>query len=209
VAAAGGSAVASGRLSFLAVRLRAPEVVDSKHCQDYSERMLAQLPAASADITLDELVTALEAMCAGLPAVGDGRVSAAPDARTIRYYQSLGLVDRPLYRARQARYGRRHAAQAAAVKRLQVAGYKLDQIQLALSGATDAELEALLAEAGAASAPVFTGPAAVVAEPAPSPWGRSWSAQEIAPGVVVLVDPARVPDVASTLVTLARALGVA
>ena len=30
-----------------------------------------------------------------LGAAADGRVSAAPDARTVRYYTTLGLLDRP------------------------------------------------------------------------------------------------------------------
>ena len=40
-----------------------------------------------------------------LGAAPDARVSAAPDARTVRYYTTLGLLDRPKIENRQARYG--------------------------------------------------------------------------------------------------------
>ena len=46
-----------------------------------------------------------------LEAQPDGRVNAAPDARTVRYYGTLGLVDRPSIVDREARYGRRHVLQ--------------------------------------------------------------------------------------------------
>lgn len=158
-----------------------------------------------ADVSLDELVEWLAGVCASFPAADDARVTVAPDARTIRYYQSLGLVDRPAYRGRQARYGRRHALQAATVKRLQGAGYRLDQVQALLAGATDAELEALLG--GAAGAPGGSEAPSVVSEPPPAPWGRAWSARELAPGVIALIDSAQVVDVEATLRVLARALG--
>lgn len=166
---------------------------------------MVQTPPPLADFSLDELVEWLAGVCAELPAAGDARVAAAPDARTVRYYQSLGLVDRPAYRGRQARYGRRHALQAAAVKRLQAAGYRLDQVQALLAGATDSELGVLL-DGGPGPTGGGEG-ASVVAEPPPAPWGRGWSARELAPGVIVVVDPAQVVDVEATLRALARALG--
>src|SRR6266481_996794 len=46
-----------------------------------------------------------------LDAAADARVSAAPDARTVRYYTTLGLLDRPKIEGRQARYGERHVLQ--------------------------------------------------------------------------------------------------
>ena len=43
-----------------------------------------------------------------------------PDARTIRYYATLGLIDRPeAFRGRTALYGARHLSQLVAIKRLQ------------------------------------------------------------------------------------------
>ena len=79
-----------------------------------------------------------------LAAQSDRRVSAAPDPRTVRYYTTLGLLDPPAIRDRQARYGGRHVLQLAAIKALQAAGLSLGAIQERLYGLSDAELEALL-----------------------------------------------------------------
>ncbi|HWT85302.1 MAG TPA: MerR family transcriptional regulator, partial [Myxococcales bacterium] len=71
---------------------------------------------------LDELSTRVAGELAerGLHgAAADGRVSAAPDSRTVRYYTTLGLLDRPTIEARQARYGERHLLQLLAIKALQ------------------------------------------------------------------------------------------
>ena len=78
-----------------------------------------------------------------LQAQADGRVAAAPDARTVRYYGTLGLVDRPGIVEREARYGQRHLLQLVAVKRLQAEGRSLAEIQTELAGATDEALAAV------------------------------------------------------------------
>lgn len=93
-----------------------------------------------------------------------GRVRDIPNARTIRYYGTLGLVDKPsAFRGRTALYTRRHLLQLVAIKRLQAQGTSLDAIQAQLTGATDAELTQLakLPEAPparAAPAPSREGP---------------------------------------------------
>jgi DNA-binding transcriptional MerR regulator len=74
----------------------------------------------------------------------DNRVSAAPDMRTIRYYTSLGLLDRPLIKGRVAKYSRRHVLQLLAIKMLQGTALPLSEIQEHLYGLTDSELEALI-----------------------------------------------------------------
>jgi DNA-binding transcriptional MerR regulator len=77
-----------------------------------------------------------------------GRVSALPDGRTLRYYTTIGLLDRPLeVRDRQARYGERHVQQALAIKSLQSEGLSLAAIQVALAGLDDRELAAVAAGA--------------------------------------------------------------
>ncbi len=106
----------------------------------------ASLPKRDTEFSLAELATTLAAFLArdhgAIEPPADGRVRAAPDARTIRYYQSLGLVDRPLrYDGRQAVYGYRHLLQAAAVKLLQAQGLSLAQVQSALQGVSTAQLE--------------------------------------------------------------------
>ena len=92
--------------------------------------------------TLDELAERVDAALAvdyaGPPS---GRVRAVPDRRAIRWYTTIGLVDRPVaHRGRTALYGPRHLLQLVAVKRLQAKGLPLVTIQQELAGATDSQL---------------------------------------------------------------------
>lgn len=74
----------------------------------------------------------------------NGRVRELPNGRTIRWYTTIGLVDRPVaMRGRTALYGRRHLLQLAAVKKLQSAGRTLAEIQELLLGATEGRLAEL------------------------------------------------------------------
>jgi DNA-binding transcriptional MerR regulator len=80
--------------------------------------------------TLAELVSEVAARIAALPPPKNGQVRAVPDDRTIRYYVTLGLLDRPsVMRGRTALYGPRHVAQVIAIKRLQTMGRSLAEIQ--------------------------------------------------------------------------------
>jgi DNA-binding transcriptional MerR regulator len=101
-----------------------------------------------ARLTLDELANEVQTMLGGrglLEAQADGRISPAPDPRTVRYYTTLGLLDRPEIVAREARYGRRHVLQLCAIKSMQAAGLPLADIQARLYAKTDSELEAFIA----------------------------------------------------------------
>jgi MerR HTH family regulatory protein len=119
--------------------------------------------------TLDELAERVDAALAvdyaGQPS---GRVRDVPDRRAIRWYTTIGLVDRPLaHRGRTALYGPRHLLQLVAVKRLQASGLPLVAIQGELAGATDdqlARLARLPATGPPAPGPVV--PAAAPAAPA-------------------------------------------
>ncbi len=71
----------------------------------------------------------------------DQRVSAAPDKRTIRYYTTLGLLDRPEIEGRQAKYNFRHVMQLVAIKSLQSVALPLSEIQSLLYGLTNEELD--------------------------------------------------------------------
>ena len=76
--------------------------------------------------------------------VSNGRVRDVPDLRTIRYYTTLGLLDRAAeMRGRTAFYGGRHLLQLVAIKRLQAQGLSLAQVQRQLAGAPDAVLRKL------------------------------------------------------------------
>lgn len=65
-----------------------------------------------------------------------------PSERTVRYYTTLGLIDRPLsFKGRVALYGARHVKQLVAIKRLQSEGFSLEEIQQRLLGTSDQEVE--------------------------------------------------------------------
>lgn len=96
--------------------------------------------------TLDELGEEVAAALERVDYVpsASGRVRAVPDRRTIRYYTTIGLVDRPCeLRGRTAYYGRRHLLQLVAIKRLQAEGLSLRRVQERLGGLDDAALAAI------------------------------------------------------------------
>lgn len=189
--------------------------------------------------TLDELVQRVteEVARLGIPQ-SNGQVSAVPDGRTLRYYATLGLLDRPAeVRGRRAYYGPRHLLQAVAVKALQAEGLPLQEIQHRLAGRSDEELRQLTARpaatrfwraAPAPAAPVAPSPAAAPA-PVPAPAGAAAApppaepspdpvALRLAPGLTLVLDPQRAPapadldairTAADALVTLTRRLGLA
>ena len=116
-----------------------------------------------------------------LEAQADGRVAAAPDARTVRYYGTLGLVDRPSIVDREARYGRRHVLQLVAIKALQAQGRPLAEIQARLYGRSNSELETLLT---------------AVSQERPRPAGVRavrWREVTVEPGLKVLVEDGWAP----------------
>ncbi|HEV3260720.1 MAG TPA: MerR family transcriptional regulator [Gemmataceae bacterium] len=95
--------------------------------------------------TIDELSARVAAaLSMDSPGQANGRVREVPDLRTIRYYTTLGLIDRPAeMQGRTALYGRRHLMQIVAIKRLQGRGQSLADIQQQLVGLTDATLSRL------------------------------------------------------------------
>jgi DNA-binding transcriptional MerR regulator len=97
--------------------------------------------------TIDELTLAVrDALRVRYDGAPSGRVRDVPDQRTIRYYTTLGLIDRPAeMRGRTALYGRRHLLQLVAIKKLQAQGHSLTEVQQALAGQTDS----VLAQVGA------------------------------------------------------------
>jgi DNA-binding transcriptional MerR regulator len=95
--------------------------------------------------TIDELVERVRAaLAAEYSGAGDGRIRDVPDRRAIRWYTTIGLVDRPLgMRGRTALYGPRHLQQLVAIKRRQAAGRSLSQIQGELNWVSDEALAEL------------------------------------------------------------------
>lgn len=96
-------------------------------------------------MTLSELCTAVVfALATGYSGTGSERTRDLPDVRTIRYYTTLGLLDRPAsFQGRTAYYGRKHLLQLVAIKRLQAKGFTLSQIQSQLMGISLTNLEQL------------------------------------------------------------------
>lgn len=173
----------------------------------------------------------------GIPQ-SNGQVSAVPDGRTLRYYATLGLLDRPAeVRGRRAYYGPRHLLQAVAVKALQAEGLPLQEIQHRLAGRSDEELRQLTARpaatrfwrtapaAASAPAPAVAGAAPAGAAPAPAGLTAAPPAEpspdpvavRLAPGLTLVLDPRRAPapadldairTAADALVTTVRRLGL-
>jgi DNA-binding transcriptional MerR regulator len=93
--------------------------------------------------TIEELsVRVAKALSVGYEGVASSRVRDVPDLRTIRYYTTLGLLDRPAaMRGRTALYGSRHVLQLVAIKRLQAQGLSLAAVQERMLGASDGMLK--------------------------------------------------------------------
>lgn len=94
------------------------------------------------ELTIHELAAAAAAAVSAAEVRGASRrVTDLPDARTIRWYATIGLLDRPSgSRGRTSLYGERHLMQLVAIKRRQAEGRTLAEIQTELVGATDRTL---------------------------------------------------------------------
>jgi DNA-binding transcriptional MerR regulator len=103
------------------------------------------MPDKTGLLTIEQLAGAVAAALeAGGVATASGRVRDVPDVRTLRYYTTLGLLDRPAQMlGRTALYSRRHLLQLVAIKRLQAQGLPLAQVQARLVNATDRQLSQL------------------------------------------------------------------
>ncbi len=120
----------------------------------------------------------------------NGQVRAVPDLRTIRYYTSLGLLDRPAaMRGRTALYGHRHLLQLVAVKRLQAEGKSLSEVQAALAGLDDEGLAAI----ARVPAEAEMGEEADRGDDAPTREARFWAAAPARARVVARSGAERLP----------------
>lgn len=158
---------------------------------------------------LDELSSRVErALSVGYRPASSGRVRAVPDRRTIRYYTTLGLLDRPAeMRGRTAYYGQRHLLQLVAIKRLQAEGLSLAQVQQGLTG-LDADALAEVAQLpdelpdtetaprrpdfwAAAPAELDAATTSAAASPPPAPAAAPLAGIELAPEATLLLRCAR------------------
>jgi DNA-binding transcriptional MerR regulator len=134
--------------------------------------------------TIDELAAQVAAALGdGYSGAPNGRVRDLPDARAIRWYATIGLVDRPAaMRGRTALYGPRHLLQLVAVKRRQAQGRRIAEIQQELAGAGDAALRAI----AELPDPLPDRPAAAPPRPA-----RFWTERPVAPRLAEAPAPDR------------------
>ena len=147
--------------------------------------------------TLPQLIEqAAELLLTARVKVSDERISLTPDARTVRYYQSLGILARPVrYQGRSAIYGYRTLLQLVAVKLLQAQGHSLAQVQSSIAAASVSELEQ-------AVLPNLNGESRAAETQA----SIRWETFEIAPGVLISIDPRRVTSPEATASLLATFL---
>ncbi len=157
--------------------------------------------------TLDELAERVDmALAVDYHGQPSGRVRAVPDRRAIRWYTTIGLIDRPVaHRGRTALYGPRHLLQLVAVKRLQAKGLPLVAIQQELAGATDSQLARVARLPVGARPTVPSGPVPAVAVPdgGDPPAGRVPDRREAA-GTPRWAAPAQPPAVAPRVAGVAR-----
>lgn len=182
--------------------------------------------------TLSELAEEVAAVLRGYEAAANGQVRAVPDERSIRYYTTLGLIDRPAaMRGRTALYGKRHLAQVVAIKRMQAAGRTLAEIADVLPTLDDPTLVHVSGVAVPRRAPppaarheFWKQPPPAPVRPDPLPRARvhklpkpprrtvprfaASAVLELAPGVTISIDPGRaVTDAdADALLAAARPL---
>lgn len=136
-----------------------------------------------------------------VPQLSDGRIQATPDVRTLRYYQSQGIIDKPLrYEGREAIYGSVHLHQLVIIKVLQLEGYRLNQIQRRLAGTTPQVLAKLYLDMTSETSepPSPTQPSAQ--QP------RHLISAELCPGVFVTIDPEHISSPTQIINSLTLAL---
>lgn len=134
---------------------------------------------------LDELVAQVALGLSGgdYGGAASGRVRDLPDARAIRYYTTLGILDRPAMQGRTAFYGVRHLRQIVAIKKLQSRGWPLARVQQELAGIDDGALKRI-AELPAALEVVASNEsrAAIPAAPRSRKAGSFWTEPPIGTG---------------------------
>ena len=166
--------------------------------------------------TIDELVAQVAATLAdpGYSGAPNGRVRDVPDIRAIRWYSTIGLVDKPAtMRGRTALYGPRHLLQLVAVKRRQAEGIRIADIQAELTGASNDTLQRIADVDAAPPVPKketarkfwTERPSAATEAEAPAP-GVPLNGMHLEGGAVLLLPAAPSPHDISEILTAARPL---
>ncbi|MFM8817017.1 MAG: helix-turn-helix domain-containing protein [Phycisphaerales bacterium] len=142
-----------------------------------------------AGVPLDELAARANGILGKLGLeVADGRAAERIDGRTVRFYQTIGVLPKPEYEGRRALYSLTHLLRLVAAKRLQAEGHSLAQIQAALPARTDAQLMRAFGDLSALSASVAAVPSNVPSHASTHP--TELRAFTLAKGVTLVIDPA-------------------
>ncbi len=161
------------------------------------------------EMTLEELVRAAARWLHRLALrPEDGRVADAVDARGVRYYQTLGVIDRPVrYDGRRAVYFYRHLLQLLCVKKLQQEGHPLQLIQRALAGRSTEALErALLQSEGEESGQRYDEGEKPASNGHRQTAAPALVAAQVAPGVTVTVDATQIEHAEQVIEEIRRFL---
>lgn len=140
------------------------------------------------------------------------RVTWSPTPRLLRYYTTLGILDRAArFQGRVALYSGKHLLQVLAIKYLQLAGKKLEEIQKLMLGLSEENLAQMLGlslplpepqtsqqvESHAPRREDFWSELPTRPDPEPTAQpaaNRVLTCLEPLPGIQVLIDPERLPE---------------
>ncbi len=153
------------------------------------------------DLSLEELVAAADELLAAVaPTQTRWKVQERPDARTVRYYVTRGLLPKPhSYDGGRARYGTSHLLRLVLIKCLQAEHLSLEQVARVLDGASDDDVIARLGGA-VPPTPATPPPPSPTTSPPPSPTTSPAPAGplvlDLAPGGRVVVPRAAVATAA-------------
>ena len=162
------------------------------------------------DLSLEELVAAADELLAAVaPTQTRWKVQERPDARTVRYYVTRGLLPKPhSYDGGRARYGTSHLLRLVLIKFLQAEHLSLEQVARVLDGASDDDVIARLGGAvpspSSPSSPSTPSPStplpSLSPSPSPSPALAGPLVLDLAPGGRVVVPRAAVATAADRAV---------
>ncbi|MBI4861786.1 MAG: MerR family transcriptional regulator [Candidatus Riflebacteria bacterium] len=156
--------------------------------------------SAHEEWTMDELIEHVREGVLRLVVSGQSRykVTDVPDARTVRYYISMGLVDQPTgKRGTFALYSGMHLLQILAIKKLQAQYLTIRKIQELIHGRSPDELQELLGESVRLEE--------LVVRPSPVKAGAPWLRHELGPGIELhvkqgfTVDPSELQEILDTV----------
>ena len=130
------------------MKLPVQKVGQTIHTPEVALRELDQVETMHVDFSMEDLVewvnSAVRRFYPQANEGGDKRVSDSFTVRTLRYYQTLGCLDKPDKDGRRAIYGFRHYLQALVIRKLLYLRYAPEDIHDALKGKSNGEFKEML-----------------------------------------------------------------